>query len=1603
MDDTGSEVSETVTGMGGLPRVNAVGSILRPFQQNLVRNLAFLSNSVSLLLGFIVKSLPLLFEFIVGLLVLLHGLITLVGASRKVELWPEKLKRPSMKLPWLEGSALDQSKDESGRLSGVSRLLDQAVSQAEIGLFAPESAPDVTFPELQAQYLSKDESSLHWLSGLTVMPGLCDAELVGWKTVAFVQSSGLSQKRLTKSEKQRKYRLRQRLRKRFGLDVEKPKRFRRRRLSYWLVRRCRDRRGNRPPRADGSRFTSRTEREHVLWLHREVQSVRPGRRIPAHVCRAAQNFKGWRLLALRVLFEEAVLAFILEMLHCDPGEDARPPNDNDKETHDSESDSGEDASAAKSASADIYDADQSPRCSWPSVFDPKVQLTVALVLGIVMSTTSLCDVLRSVTTIALFVSACLPGSKSGETLETGSETASEMTSETGSVLSVIDSEADLETSEPGSEIALEADQETSEPGSEIALEADQEASEPGSEIALEADQEAFEPDLEPDFGSAERIGSDSERTFGRGSDPGVGIASETGSETAPDSGSEQLLALTCQLHHHGRIIRLGCPVRRNPEELIDSLGNSQVANHTGAQDDLQSWMRELIGSDDCPMPTFDEPSEPVSPTFDETESEYNSLPCSSGCHETPDTLQSTMSEFDGSVDHPSSPSSVTNDGNLDGETDMGDSVAEKKVAIQDNDIVNEVTTRTGGLSAVHWALVLTCALWNPISFGMALILLLQCPRLFPPHEGPGRRLGNWCQSLMIIPLLIVGAESGGGSAGVPISEAISAVGNVITAVAALSAAGAIQNNVRRPRVSGKSPARVSTSPRGLCSDSGEELQRGAAVPSQEDILGAVDEIYDGVEDLDEVTVRDVMKRIAKRFGWEKCQEPIRSLVKQRLSYLVNREVPMPSRAWTEWRDQLETVEIEGTLYRVVEIEGDGNCFLRALSIALYYDEGARHHDLRRMMVEEMRHPRFRQIYSNGGYLDYETRCDDMGNWGEYIEHPEILALSTLLQIHFVIYDERNKDNLVHIEPADGSPTPGPPITFRLTNANSERACHYELLVEDSEQDWSKFYSSFYPSAFCEVADSIYEDEKLGESASSYDSKSDDSCSIADDDNDDDYVEESVHRDCGRKGRTKKAAASKRKAATSHSDSSHGKRARTKKNPPDHKPSTKKMCTDPEPEEFLDPCDRESDFWFLGDCQCPEKILEELRSLEQNGPAKKIEDGKKRLQKLLLEHSKFLDREDLSEEQIEESFNKFKKDLAELISELCPEYSNRLNFGQALSELTELLVVLHYAPDSDKDFKKGTCTFDKMPPGSNCLAWLLKVVPKALNEEAGGTGMSAESLKRVAECVTMVDLRPIIPVSKKKCLSEFNTVRNGLGLTHGKFDLIGHLLVAYHAKFFQALKKNKERQLPVLAGSYLVNARMYNESGRVTSSAVRKEGCIAHPECWLAGYIGNSIIYSIDDYEEFGRALSRAFGHVAKVVDGFQVPQESRIGLRYGGLEDMTEAELKELREVLREMRARIGRKRTRAAEMYAICMHDGQSHDGAMDTIREELGDSYANLLQGSFDGGATTGKMITKAFKTYNECVDNKMTHEDAIKEVENRHGPKHANLVRGCFEAGH
>ena len=264
----------------------------------------------------------------------------------------------------------------------------------------------------------------------------------------------------------------------------------------------------------------------------------------------------------------------------------------------------------------------------------------------------------------------------------------------------------------------------------------------------------------------------------------------------------------------------------------------------------------------------------------------------------------------------------------------------------------------------------------------------------------------------------------------------------------------------------------------------------------------------------------------------------------------------------------------------------------------------------------------------------------------------------------------------------------------------------------------------------------------------------------------------------------------------------------------------------DPEAKNIPIDTSTDFWHLRGVQCPDEIIAELNKLNKDDAIHNA------CQEFLLCYSKALDSE-MTTNEIEKSFESFMVAFEKLIEEKCPKYRGRINFGQALSKATVVLFVLHYAPDSCVNYKGGG-RFNKIDIANQCVNWILYGLPVSLHQEAGGDELTQEILDGVREHVRLVDMRPIVPYNKKACKSEFTTCANKLEISSNLFTLIGHIVVGYHVKYFRSLDGNKDKRLPFVAGSYEVNARMYGESGRVTTPLTSKEGFIAHPECWLAG-------------------------------------------------------------------------------------------------------------------------------------------------------------------------
>ena len=310
---------------------------------------------------------------------------------------------------------------------------------------------------------------------------------------------------------------------------------------------------------------------------------------------------------------------------------------------------------------------------------------------------------------------------------------------------------------------------------------------------------------------------------------------------------------------------------------------------------------------------------------------------------------------------------------------------------------------------------------------------------------------------MFLPLLFVGAESAGGA---EVDSAGVSAGDVGSAIAAVSAAFMFRQNGNRRS------ARVSCSP----PHNSVSASHDAPISAPRAVGEAVTTPPCGKRDY-----------IASFFNSTKLSD-------------VYVQYPGAS-SWSDWKNGLEQVTADGSCYsnlntlsindgtefRRVICQPDGNCLLRCLSIAVNHDRGEGHHSLRQRMVDEMRHSSnkymgFMTYDSDDGDSDdgqsiasYKTRCSRMEKSEEYVEHIEIYALSNVLQRTFHIFDADKKIvKTVSNDTSLGQPL-GRPITLLLSNSASETQCHYDLLVGESEQEWEKFYSSYYTSDFYKIA------------------------------------------------------------------------------------------------------------------------------------------------------------------------------------------------------------------------------------------------------------------------------------------------------------------------------------------------------------------------------------------------------------------------------------------------------------------------------------------------------------------------------------------------------
>ena len=103
-----------------------------------------------------------------------------------------------------------------------------------------------------------------------------------------------------------------------------------------------------------------------------------------------------------------------------------------------------------------------------------------------------------------------------------------------------------------------------------------------------------------------------------------------------------------------------------------------------------------------------------------------------------------------------------------------------------------------------------------------------------------------------------------------------------------------------------------------------------------------------------------------------------------------------------------TSTVLGLQYHVWHCEGDGNCFYRAASKALWNDDGEGHALLRELIkdwtiVNQLRvEPYFtdEQLAAES----VEQRAHRVGRLGEFADQPEVMAVSHMMSRSFLIHD-----------------------------------------------------------------------------------------------------------------------------------------------------------------------------------------------------------------------------------------------------------------------------------------------------------------------------------------------------------------------------------------------------------------------------------------------------------------------------------------------------------------------------------------------------------------------------------------------------------------------
>ena len=250
------------------------------------------------------------------------------------------------------------------------------------------------------------------------------------------------------------------------------------------------------------------------------------------------------------------------------------------------------------------------------------------------------------------------------------------------------------------------------------------------------------------------------------------------------------------------------------------------------------------------------------------------------------------------------------------------------------------------------------------------------------------------------------------------------------------------------------------------------------------------------------------------------------------------------------------------------------------------------------------------------------------------------------------------------------------------------------------------------------------------------------------------------------------------------------------------------------------------------------------------------------------------------------------------------------------------------------------------------------IPSSLHREAGGDCFDADMKANLREKITVRDFQTSIPLEKDGHEEEFtDQIPNELGISDDVYNLFC-ALASLGDTCYYFLKHGQP--LPTFVMGMPVYTTRFGTCVRVRTDKMIFCGHMAHPECYCSGWLSNSLIFTPDKLREFDKTAVYALSH----VKGIRVPGSSRMSFRFAKVDNMTDEEIMNRAEAIRNHCIKGGKKtgvlktQAKLAVMSFMESNPGMSKKEAIEML-EVFHPAAASLYQGCFDGYAAAVESV--------------------------------------------